>query len=108
MCVCLKGAVELNPTRDDKSPDEVPYGMVVGQVTPESHSLTSNFNREYRGVIRVCEVKEHRVRFSNDMKTNSERTLSKDIDFEPYKDKDFDQAQLVSEDRGANERQIYS
>ena len=59
--------------------------MVVGQVTPESHSLTSNFNREYRGVIRVCEVKEHRVRFSNEIKTNSERTLSKDIDFEPFK-----------------------
>ena len=85
MCVCLKDAVELNPTRDEKSPDEVPYGMVVGQVTPESHSLTSNFNREYRGVIRVCEVKEHRVRFSNEIKTNSERTLSKDIDFEPFK-----------------------
>ena len=85
VCVCLKGAVELSPKRDEKSPDEVPYCMVAGQVTPESHSLTSNFNRKNRGVIRVCEVKGHRVRFSSDMKTDSERTLSKDSDFEPFK-----------------------
>lgn len=81
----VQNAVELNPTKNDKPPDEIPYGMVVGQVTPESHCLTSNYNKEYRGVVRICEVKEHKTRINKDIKSDHERSLSYDIDFEPFK-----------------------
>lgn len=59
--------------------------MVVGQVTPENHCLTSNFNKEYRGVVRICEVKEHKTKVHKDIKSDHERNLSYDMDFEPFK-----------------------
>ena len=66
-------------------PDEVGYGMVIGRVKPELHELSSNYDGKRKGVIRVLEVKEHGTNFRGDIKTDTVKTLSKSIDFEPFK-----------------------
>lgn len=82
----VRNAVELDPKKFDKnSPDEIEYGLIRGIVKPEVHELTSNYNQKYAGVIRVSEVKEHRSNFRNNVSTDTVRTLSKVVDYEPFK-----------------------
>ncbi len=58
--------------------------MVVGRVKPDNLDLISNYSKDYRGVIRVHEIREHGTRLSNNIMSDTTRLISKVVNDVPF------------------------
>jgi hypothetical protein len=74
----------LNLNENPELPDVIEYGMVVGRVKPDNLDLISNYSKDYRGVIRVHEIREHGTRLSNNIMSDTTRLISKVVNDVPF------------------------
>lgn len=58
--------------------------MVVGKVKPDNLDLVSNYNKDYRGVIRVNEIREHGTRLTNNITSETNRLISRVVNDVPF------------------------
>jgi hypothetical protein len=58
--------------------------MVVGKVKPDNLDLVSNYNKDYRGVIRVNEIREHGTRLANNITSETNRLISRVVNDVPF------------------------
>jgi hypothetical protein len=58
--------------------------MVVGKVKPDNLDLVSNYNKDYRGVIRVNEIREHGTRLINNITSDTNRLISRLVNDVPF------------------------
>lgn len=68
-------------------PNVIEYGMVVGKIVPVEATkvLHSNFNKEYRGVVRVLELREHSTSIRDSIVRDTSRLMSSVVNYEPFK-----------------------
>ena len=74
----------MNLNDNKELPELVEYGMVVGRVKPDNLDLISNYNKDYRGVIRVHEIREHGTRLSNNITSDTTRLISRVVNDVPF------------------------
>lgn len=58
--------------------------MIVGKVKPDNIDLVSNYNKYYRGVIRIHEIKEHGTRLTNNITSDTTRLISRVVNDVPF------------------------
>ena len=58
--------------------------MVSGRIDSDSSYLTSNYNNNYKGPIRILEIKEHTTKFNTSSTRPSARTISRVVNDTPF------------------------
>lgn len=62
----------------------IDYGMIVGVVSPEQAELSSNFDKNVKGVIRVLELREHGTSLKNNVSYDTNRLISRVANDVPF------------------------
>lgn len=80
---------DINLMKDvgKEAPKVIEYGMIVGKLAPADSLkvLHSNFNKEYRGVLRILELKEHTSSIRDNVVRDSARLMSRIVNHESFK-----------------------
>lgn len=62
----------------------IDYGMIVGVVSPDQAELSSQFDQNVKGVIRVLEMREHGTSFKNNISYDTNRLISRVANDVPF------------------------
>ncbi len=87
--VDIEATLEFDVSSANKEhlPKVIEYGMVVGKAMPVEAMkvLHSNYNKEYRGVLRLLELREHTTSVRDSIVRDTSRIISSVVDQEPFK-----------------------
>ncbi len=76
---------DVNTFSEGELPKVIEYGMVVGKVAPIDTVLHSNYDKEYRGVLRKLEIREHITSARDSILKDTVRVISSVTNDEPFK-----------------------
>ncbi|RNA18922.1 mitochondrial ubiquitin ligase activator of NFKB 1 [Brachionus plicatilis] len=81
----IKNAPSIDLTKNQMLDNEViDYGMIVGVVSPDQAEISSNFDKNVKGVIRVLEIREHGTSFKNNVSYDTNRLISRVANDVPF------------------------